>query len=171
MKKDKTQDLFFDCLRKIPIVQIACEKTGIARSTAYRWCDESPEFKKKFEEALREGEKVITEMAKSGAITLIRDKHWPAISFWLRKRDPDFRDRLDITGNITTDNEELTPEQAAIVKEGLRQGSLLAGEMPEKPPDASSESPPSPQASPSEALPPQDPPENNNKPANQSPQP
>jgi hypothetical protein len=154
MKKDTVKDIFLEYLRKIPIVQVACEKAGIVRSTAYRWCDEDPAFKKRFEEALREGEKIINEMAKSQMISLMKDKHWPAISFWLRKRDPDFRDRLDINADIRAPDESLTPEQEAIVREALQFGSLLAGEEPEKPPE---ESPP--QA-----------PEEENKPTNQPPQ-
>ncbi len=33
-------------LEKTPVVQIACEKTGVGRSTYYRWLKEDPEFSK-----------------------------------------------------------------------------------------------------------------------------
>ncbi|MBU0649542.1 hypothetical protein KJ969_05640, partial [Patescibacteria group bacterium] len=57
-------------------------------------------------------------------ISLIREKNWQAISFWLRKRSPKFKDRVEVTGNIETPQNELTPEQQAIVTEALRLASL-----------------------------------------------
>jgi predicted DNA-binding transcriptional regulator AlpA len=40
----------------VPIIQFACEKIGIARSSAYRWMDEDDEFKKEVTQALAEGD-------------------------------------------------------------------------------------------------------------------
>ncbi len=129
MKKDRTKELFLAQIRKIPIIQVACEKVGVARSSVYRWRDEDEEFNKELEQALAEGEALINEMSESQLISLIREKSWQAISFWLRKRSPKFRDRVEVSGNITAPQNELTPEQQAIVTEALRLASLGAEEV------------------------------------------
>lgn len=124
MKKDRTKELFLAQIRKIPIIQVACEKVGVARSSVYRWRDEDEEFNKALEEALAEGEALINEMSESQLISLIREKSWQAISFWLRKRSPKFKDRVEVTGRIESPQNELTPEQQAVVAEALRLASL-----------------------------------------------
>lgn len=128
MKKDRIKTLFLEHIRRIPIIQVACEKVGVARSSVYRWRDEDEEFRKELEDALAEGEILINEMSESQLISLIRDKSWQAISFWLRKRSPKFRDRVEVTGNIESRQNELTPEQQAVVTEALRLASLSVGD-------------------------------------------
>ncbi len=124
MKREHTKKVFIDHLRKIPIIQIACEKAGVARATVYRWRKESQDFCKAMEEALVEGEALINDMGESQLISLIRDKNYPAISFWLRHRHQKFRDRVEVTANIRSAADELTPEQEAIVREALQLSSI-----------------------------------------------
>ncbi|MES2225760.1 MAG: hypothetical protein V4480_03050 [Patescibacteria group bacterium] len=122
MKKNKVKDAFLDHLRKVPIVQVACEKVGVSRNSVYRWKNEDPEFRKSMDIALGEGEELINDMSESQLISMIRDKNWNAISFWLRKRSPKYRDRLEVT--TTKPKEELTPEQEEVVREALRLASF-----------------------------------------------
>ena len=126
MKKDRTKTLFIEQIRKMPIIQVACEKLGIARSSVYRWRENDEEFAKELEEALTEGETLINEMTESRLISLIRDKNWQAISFWLRKRSPKFKDRIEVTGNIKSIQQELTSEEQIIVTEALRLANLAS---------------------------------------------
>ncbi len=65
MKTDKNEQLLLDCLRKTPIIQIACEKSGISRATYYRWRKENPKFGKMADEAIVEGESFINDMSES----------------------------------------------------------------------------------------------------------
>ena len=123
MKKDRIQDVFLEQLRKIPIVQVSCEKVGIARNSVYRWRSEDPEFAKAMDEALAEGEALVNDMGESQLLSLMKEKNWHAISFWLRKRNPKFKDRLEVTA-VAPPQEELSPEQEAVVKEALRLASL-----------------------------------------------
>jgi len=131
MKKDKVRDLFLEQLRKIPIVQVVCEKVGVSRNSVYRWKQEDPEFAKEMEKALEEGEALVNDMSESQLITLIRKKNWHAISFWLRHRNPKYRDRVEVTAKLQTPAEALTDEQEAIVKEALRLAALLPDRKPE----------------------------------------
>jgi predicted DNA binding protein len=124
MKTNRTKKIFLDHLRKIPIIQIACEKAVVARATVYRWKKESETFEKDMAEALTEGEALINDMSESQLISLIRDKNYPAISFWLRHRHQKFRDRVEVTANIRSASDELTPEQETIVREALQLSSI-----------------------------------------------
>ncbi len=132
MKKDRNKDLLLDQVRKIPIIQVACEKVGIARATVYRWKEEDAEFKKKLEEALAEGEALINDMGESQLLSLMKEKNWPAISFWLRHRNPKFRERIEVTASIKSPQDELTPEQQAVVQEALRLASLTVVQPPKE---------------------------------------
>ena len=124
MKRDRTQDLVLEQLRRVPIIQVAAEKVGVSRTTIYRWRDESEQYRKDLEAALAEGEALINDLGESQLLTLMKDKHWPSIQFWLRHRNPKFRERLEVTANINQPQDELTSEQQAIVREALRLAQL-----------------------------------------------
>jgi len=44
MKKNTKKVEFLEQLKKIPIIQVAAEKTGLSRNTIYRWRKEGNEF-------------------------------------------------------------------------------------------------------------------------------
>lgn len=142
MKKDRIVELFIEQLRKVPIVQVACEKVDVSRNTVYRWRKEDPEFAKQMDEALADGEAVINDMSESQLLTKIKNGEWPPIAFWLRKRHPKFKDRLEISGSLQGPQEELSPEQEAVVKEALRLASMpLQSSEPTPAPSVESSAP------------------------------
>jgi hypothetical protein len=122
MKKNKFQEQFFAELEKVPIVQVACEKTGLSRNSVYRWRKEDKSFAKRMDEAMAKGVDFVNDMSESQMLTMIKEKNWPAISFWLRHRNKNYKDKLEVT--TKEDDEKLTPEQAKVVKQALRLASL-----------------------------------------------
>jgi hypothetical protein len=122
MKKNKFQDQFLGELRKVPIIQVACEKTGLSRNSVYRWKREDKAFAKKMDEALTEGVALVNDMSESQLLTLIKEKNYSAISFWLRHRNDNYKDKIEIT--TREDNQELTPSQAKIVRQALKLASI-----------------------------------------------
>ena len=118
MKKNKYQELFLFELEKVPIVQVACEKTNLSRNTIYRWRKEDSIFAKKMDESLSIGVSLINDMSETQLLTLIKEKNWSAISFWLKHRNDNYKNKVEIT--TKGDDEELTPSQAKIVKEALK---------------------------------------------------
>ena len=124
MKKNKVKKSFLEQLRKIPIVTVACEKTGISRNSVYRWKKEDEEFSKEMDLALADGEALVNDMSESQLLSLIQEKNWSAISFWLRHRNPKFRDRIEVDAKINQVTEKLTPEQESVVREALRLATL-----------------------------------------------
>lgn len=125
MKKNKKQSEFLEQLKKIPIVSVAAEKTGLSRNSIYRWKKQDKEFEKIMEEAITEGEALINDMSESQLLSLIKDKSWQAISFWLRHRNPKFRERVEVTAKIE-DSEVLTPEQEVLVRKALELASITS---------------------------------------------
>jgi len=120
MKTDDQKNALLEQLKKTPIVQIACERIGIGRSSYYRWRKENPEFAKSTDEAITEGELLITDMSESQLISLIRDKNFPAIQLWLRHHHPKYGNKLEVSGNLRVEEKPLSPEQQNLVAEALR---------------------------------------------------
>ena len=79
MKKDSHAPRFLDELRKVPIVQVACEKSGISRNTVYRWLKEDKEFAKEYAEAETAGIEFVNDMSESQLLQLIKDRKFSAI--------------------------------------------------------------------------------------------
>ena len=123
-KKNRLQEAFFEELKRVPIVLVACEKSGISRNSVYRWRREDKKFAKSMEEALAEGEALVNDMSESQLLTLIKEKNWSAISFWLRHRNPRFRDKIEVTSK-TIDTGELSPSQAKTVRNALKLARIL----------------------------------------------
>lgn len=71
-------------LKKTPIIQVTCEKLGIARATFYRWKQRDQKFSSAVDKALHEGSLLINDMAESQLITQIKNANLTAIIFWLK---------------------------------------------------------------------------------------
>ena len=128
-RQQKEKELLIEQLRKIPIIQIACEKNGIARATYYRWMKEDKIFSERAQEAVTEGKALINDMAISQLVSAIRDRSLPAILFWLRHNHEDYKDKVEITTNTKT--EILTDEQQKLIASALEKGGLLTQEKKE----------------------------------------
>jgi len=128
-KKNKVKNSFLEELKKIPIVQVACEKTGISRNSIYRWKREDKKFSKAMDEALTEGEDLVNDMSESQLLTLIKEKNFSAIRFWLNHRNPRFKDKVEITSKIDDDDGELTPSQTAVVRKALQLAAILPNNL------------------------------------------
>ena len=83
-KKNKIKKELLDYLVKTPIIQFACDKSGISRATYYRWLKEDKEFAKQSEQALLEGFLLVNDVAEAQLVTLIKEKNVAAIFFWLK---------------------------------------------------------------------------------------
>ena len=90
MKKERVQHKFLDELRKIPIVQVACERVGLSRQSVYRWRTEDRDFKLQMDKALDEGEELLNDLCESQLLALVKDKHFQAIKYRLDKRHPKY---------------------------------------------------------------------------------
>ena len=125
MKKDKKKDEFLEQLKRVPIVTVATEKSGISRQSVYRWRKKDKDFTKAMDEALAEGEELVNDLSESQLLTLIKDKNFSAIRFWLNHRSPKFKDKMEVTTKVDVNDDELTPEQQAIVRKAFDLASII----------------------------------------------
>ena len=113
-----------EALKEMPIVQFACKKVGIGRTTYYRW-REDKKFAEAADAALVEGETLITDMSESQLISLIRDRNFPALQLWLRAHHPKYSNKLEVAATINESKKiELTAEQKALAKKALTLAAL-----------------------------------------------
>jgi len=115
IKKDKEK--FLEILEKNPVIQIAVERSGISKATFYRW-KEDKEFAQKVEDAMTEGNSLITDIAIAQLISSIKDKNLGAIKFWLEKHDVNYANKMHITAEIEKEL-ILSPEQEAFMRRAL----------------------------------------------------
>lgn len=125
MKNKKIKNLLVEQLKKTPIIQVACEKTGVARASFYRWKQQDKQFAEAADAAIAEGEMLITDLSELQLINLIRDKNFPAINLWLKAHHKKYGNKVEVTGNLNVKDEPLTPEQEELVKKALGLAGLL----------------------------------------------
>lgn len=104
-------------LKKTPIIQVTCEKLGIARATFYRWKKKDQVFSEAVDIALTEGAQLINDMAESQLITAIKNSNLTAIIFWLKNHHRNYSPKLE----VTTKNGDLplTEEQKETIRKSL----------------------------------------------------
>ena len=81
-------------IRKTPNIELACEKSGIGRASVYRWKEKDHEFAKAIDEALVEGEARMNDISEMQLFTMIKEKKFRALSFYLRHRHPKYLERI-----------------------------------------------------------------------------
>ena len=117
-RQQAEKKLLLEQLKKTPIVQVVCERTGVSKTTYYRWRQEDEGFRKDSDVAMKEGEDLINDLSESQLITLIKEKNFPAIQLWLRQHHPKYRTRVELTTKHIED-EKLTPEEERLVRQAL----------------------------------------------------
>src|ERR1035437_2511822 len=117
-KNSKAQMALLEQLRKTPILQIACEKLDINRTTLYRWRAADKSFATAIDDALLEGRLLVNDLAESQLIGAIKDRNITAILAWLRHNHPTYRVRMEIEGSLKV-IDELSPEQEEQIRRAL----------------------------------------------------
>ncbi len=123
MKRNSAKKNLIEQLKKMPIIQIACDRTNVARSSFYRWKIEDKKFAKEADMAILEGEALITDMSQSQLISLINDRNFQALQLWLRHHHPKYNNKIEVTAYLKEPEEKLSPEQKTIIKKALRLAS------------------------------------------------
>ena len=119
-RKKADQQLLLEHLRKTPIVQLVCEKSGIGRATYYRWRKEDQSFAEMADQALQESVSLINDLAESQLLSSIRDRNMTAIIFWLKYRHKSYSNRIELSGEIKTSVGNLTLEQQELLEKAIK---------------------------------------------------
>ena len=118
--KRTSKDQLLDELKKSPIIQVACQKSGISRATYYRWRKEDASFAESADQALTESTALMNDVAESQLIAAIKDKNMTAIIFWLKNRHSAYATRVQVDATHRLLDEKLTPEEQAVVDQALK---------------------------------------------------
>jgi hypothetical protein len=123
VRQEQQKELFIEQLKKTPIIQAVCEKIGITRTTYYRWHKADTKFAEAADMALADGAGLVNDLAESQLMTAIRDGNLTAIIFWLKHHHRAYTNRVELS-LLQTANEQLTPDQEAVVRKALALASL-----------------------------------------------
>ena len=77
-------------LRRTPIVQLACERVSVGRSTYYKWRVHDQIFARAADKAQEAGKFFVNDLAESKLMRLIQDDNLTAIIFWLKHNHPKY---------------------------------------------------------------------------------
>lgn len=133
-KQDRGKQRVIEQLKKYPVVEVACQKSGVARATYYRWRKADEEFAGLVDEAIEQSAGIINDLAETQLISAIKNGNITAIFYWLNRRHPVYETRVRVDANVKHETQELTAEQAALVEQTLKNAGLLK-------PEAKSEKP------------------------------
>ena len=101
-------------LERTPVVESACSKLNISRSTYYRWMESDLAFKKDIEQALEQGRSVVDDVAESHLISGIKDGNLGAVKFWLANNNERYKKSVQII------KQEMSPVPEEIVDKFMR---------------------------------------------------
>lgn len=93
----KEKRIILENLRRIPIIEIACNKSGVSRATFYRWKAADDNFKTQVDMTLNEGRGLVNDIAESQLINNIKQGNMTAIIFWLKNNNSRYSERQQLT--------------------------------------------------------------------------
>lgn len=110
-------------LERTPIIELACNKVGISRTTFYRWIHTSKDFTKAVEKSTIAGREFINDLAESQVFTLIKQGDIKAIRLWLQHNSARYANKLELSGTLVTE-EKLSTEQKKDIRQALTLSSV-----------------------------------------------
>lgn len=126
----KLKQKIIELLEKTPIVEVVCQKTGIARCTFYRWLQSDKAFQRAVDKAIFSGKQKINDLANSTLISEIQNKNITATIYWLKNNHPDYKPKLEISH--ADNNDELNKEQKKKILQSLKLSGLLSTPIKKK---------------------------------------
>ena len=129
MTQDEQKKIIVETLQKNPLIEAACAKADISRRTFYRWKEDDPAFAHAADEAMRDGKDLVNDAAEGQVINKVKGGSLQGAIFWLKHNKKEYRNTLEVLGNMRIEDARLTPEEEELVKEALKR----ARSMPDEP--------------------------------------
>jgi hypothetical protein len=118
-----------ELIRENPIVELACRKANVSRSTFYRWKISDKKFADDIEKARTESKEIVSDLAESQLITSIKNGQMQAVIFWLKSHHKDYATKVELSGQVKMALDELSDEQQANIEKALKLYNLLPQEQ------------------------------------------
>ena len=122
MKSAGTKKLLIEELKKNPVIEAACRKLNVSRTTFYDWKKKDPRFVKAVELALQFGKAFMADIAELQLFNAIKNNDFRAVALYLKTHHPEYGNKVEISGQVTHERRAPTQEE----KEDLAE-ALLAG--------------------------------------------
>ena len=123
-RQSKLKKIFLEQLKKTPTIEQSCQKVGISRMTILRWRKASKKFDRDVEEGLCEGREFVSDIAETQMFSLISQGKSEMIKYFLSHNNARYRDKLELSGTVSTKDEPLTAAQKALIRQALKLSSL-----------------------------------------------
>ncbi len=138
-KSAKEKLKFLEILEEAPQINYACKKSGIGRTTVYRWMKEDELFKVRVDDAILVGRSVWVDMAESALLKNVKDGNMAAIKFFLIHNDKRYipvrsifmeplakeeRERFD---ELVRLNKPLSPERLEEIQRAVKAFASIMG--------------------------------------------
>ncbi len=130
-RQQKDKEAVIENLKRMPIIEIACNKSGVSRATFYRWKEQDSVFSQAVDKAQEEGEALIRDVAVSKIIKGINEDNLTAAMYWLNHRDPRFSNKVEIS-TTTKPQESLSKDQEEAVNKALALTGLTESDQKNK---------------------------------------
>ncbi len=82
-RQRKDKDKLTEQFKKIPILQIACERAAVSRATYYRWLEDDSVFRDAAMASIAEGEAFLSDKSEAQIVSLVGEKHFGAAKYYL----------------------------------------------------------------------------------------
>ena len=92
--------------------------------TILRWRKASKKFDRDVEEGLCEGREFVSDIAETQMFSLISQGKSEMIKYFLSHNNARYRDKLELSGTVSTKDEPLTAAQKALIRQALKLSSL-----------------------------------------------
>jgi len=119
LNKPKALKALVKELEKNYLLQRACSKLGLTRSTVYRWMQEDPEFAAEVRAAQGIGSRFMSDYVESKLLKNVEDQHERAIEFWLKSNNERYRT-----------HEKALQRQIDVLKDKLRESQTALSVYP-----------------------------------------
>ncbi len=107
-------------LEKTGNVYFACLKTGVPRSTFYRWCKKFPEFKALTKAVIKNGRENSCDIAEYALMKKVKEGDFNAIKYMLTHNSPRYKPQKQSSTVIMkhqSDRKESEPEKALTIED------------------------------------------------------
>lgn len=121
IKARRAKKLMISFLEKYPIVEAACNKIGISRSTHYEWMRRDAKYRSSIEEAMELSISTVNDIAESNIINGVKRGDFKETRFWLAHRHSAYRNKAEIIKipEGYSKDIELTPKQEEDLKRSV----------------------------------------------------
>jgi len=123
-RQNKLKQAFLEQLKQSPTIETTCQKVGVSRATVDRWMNKSKRFTKQVDDALKQGQEIMSDVAENQLFSLIANREMSAIRLYLSTHNPRYSNKLEVSGSISNKDAHLTKEQRKLIREALRLSSL-----------------------------------------------